>query len=120
MNTHSGLPRRCRPALAFFALVGALAVGTPSARAQASGDPAKPSDGAATRRSVGGHAYSQFETVEWPFVATRVVSSTGLGMRDRPLAQRERDERQHEGYRPVRRHIEALPPHRVVARDRAI
>lgn len=85
MPTYPALGRRCRPVLA-LALVGAIDLGTAGARAQGSGDPAESPDDAASRRSVGDHAYSQFETVEWPFVATRVVSSTGVGMAQFELA----------------------------------
>jgi hypothetical protein len=31
-------------------------------------------------RSVGPHLYSQFDTIEWPFVATRAFSRTGIGI----------------------------------------
>jgi len=31
-------------------------------------------------RSVGPHSYSQFGVIEWPFVATRAASRTGLGV----------------------------------------
>lgn len=75
-DAHDAADRRCWVLTALaLALAGGLTTSVPGARAQ----PA-PARDASTARSVGGHAYSQLETVEWPFVATRVVSSTGVGV----------------------------------------
>ncbi|UJR80634.1 Hypothetical protein I5071_26830 [Sandaracinus amylolyticus] len=52
-----------------------------SALAQTAPLPAEdPHATARSARSVGGHAYSEFEYIEHPFVATRVTSRTGLGV----------------------------------------
>ncbi|AKF06760.1 hypothetical protein [Sandaracinus amylolyticus] len=52
-----------------------------SALAQTTPLPAEdPHPTARSARSVGGHAYSEFENIELPFVATRVTSRTGIGV----------------------------------------
>lgn len=66
------------PRLVALAVAASLtALGVPSAHAQTAAETWQSTEDA---RSVGPHVYSQFRTVEWPFVATRVASQTGVGI----------------------------------------
>jgi hypothetical protein len=79
MSSFASTSRRARVVL--FPLVGALSLawGLHASDAAAQTE-AERRARTVEARSVGTHRYSQFATVEWPFVATRVASRTGAGV----------------------------------------